>query len=168
MAAKTEVPVKAEEKPIARREPFDLFTDLQTEMSRLWSQTWPFGPWPMAQPMPRLFEMPTTWTPRMDVFEKNGNLIVKAELPGVKKEDIQVTLDQGNLIIGGERKAESEIKKEDYHRIERSYGSFYRRLPLSAEVKTDQIKATFQDGVLEVRIPKPMQEKPQPHKIAIT
>ena len=110
---------------------------------------------------------PTTWMPSVDVYEKDGNVVVKAELPGMKKEDIDITLDQGDLVIRGERKAESEVKEQDYYRLERCYGSFYRRIPLPFEVKPDQITASYTDGVLEVRIPKPPQEQPQPQKIPL-
>jgi HSP20 family protein len=105
--------------------------------------------------------------PSTDVYEKDGNLVVKAELPGMKKEDIEVTLDQGDLVIRGERKAESEVTEEDYYRLERSYGSFYRRLPLGFHVTAEQIAASYHDGVLEVRIPKPKQEQPQAKKIPV-
>jgi HSP20 family protein len=110
---------------------------------------------------------PTIWRPSVDVYEKDGNLVIKAELPGMKKEDIEVALDQGDLVIRGERKAESEVKEENYYRIERNYGSFYRRIPLPFEVKPDQITASYNDGVLEVRIPKPAQERPQPQRIPL-
>jgi HSP20 family protein len=86
----------------------------------------------------------------------------------VKKEDIEITLDQGDLVIRGERKAEHEVKEEQHYRMECSYGSFYRRIPLPSGVKADQIKATYNDGVLEVRIPTPAQEQPQEQKIPVT
>lgn len=107
------------------------------------------------------------WAPRVDVFEKNGDLVVKAELPGAKKEDIEVTLAQGYLVIRGQKKAETEVKEEHYYRMEQSYGSFYRRLALPFEAIADQVKATYTGGILEVHIPKPTAEA-EPTSQAIT
>ena len=104
----------------------------------------------------------------MDVFEKNGHLIVKAELPGVNKEDVKVEMDDGDLVIDGERKAESEVREQDYYRMERTYGSFHRRLPIPLDVKPEQIKATYSDGVLEIQIPKPARTSPEPKKINVS
>jgi HSP20 family protein len=103
----------------------------------------------------------------MDVFEQNGNLVVKAELPGVAKDDIHVTYDRGDLEIRGEKKAESEVKEENYYRSERSYGSFYRRMTLPFELKPEQISAEYKDGVLQVKIPKPAETKSEPRKIPV-
>jgi HSP20 family protein len=104
----------------------------------------------------------------MDVFEKNGYLMIKAELPGVEKEDIKVEMVEGDLIVHGERKSESEVKESDYYRLERAYGSFHRRLPIPFEVKPEQVKANYKDGVLEIQIPRPTQPAPEPEKIAIS
>jgi HSP20 family protein len=108
------------------------------------------------------------WAPRADVFERNGNLVIKAELPGLKKEDIQVTFDNGNLTIQGERKEESEVKDEDYYRCERSYGSFFRRMTLPPGTEADKITATYADGVLEVQVPKAAETKPEAKKISVS
>jgi HSP20 family protein len=101
--------------------------------------------------------------PKADIFEHAGMLVIKAVLPGVKKGDVEVTMDDGDLVISGERKAEPAIKDEDYYQGETMYGRFYRRLPLPAGVKLEQIKAAHQDGVLEIRVPMP--ERP---KVALT
>src|SRR5689334_8991552 len=103
---------------------------MRDEMARFW-------PW-AARPLP---ELPGDWMPRMDVYEQDHTLVVKVELPGVKKDDIEVSLDQGDLVIRGERKAEREVKEAEYYRMERSYGSFYRRLPLGFAVKPEQVEA---------------------------
>ena len=153
----------AETKP-ARREPFEFLDTLQEEMARLWGQTWP---WPTMRPF-KPAQMATAWAPRVDMFERNGRLVVKAELPGVEKEDISVALDQGDLEIRGERKTESEVKEEDFYRMERSYGSFFRRLPLPFEVKPEAVAAEFKDGVLEISIKKPAESKPAAAKIDVT
>jgi HSP20 family protein len=163
MAEKTEIAVKPRETALSRRDPFEMLDALHEELSRLWGRGWPLT-WPTRRLAPGTSE----WAPRVDVFEKNGNLIVKAELPGIRKEDVQVTLDQGDLEIKGERKSESEVKEDNYYRSERSYGSFYRRMALPFEVKPEQIKATLKDGVLEVSMPRPPESKPEPRKISVS
>jgi HSP20 family protein len=167
-AEKPAVPVKGEGRQgaLARPAPFELFDALEEEMARFWRSPWRLGPWMLGR-LPRRPAAPAPWAPRVDVFEKDGNLLVKAELPGVKKEDIQVTLEGNDLAIRGERHEEREVKEEDYYRCERSYGSFYRRLPLPFETTAEQIKAGFSDGVLEITIPKPAEEKPEARQIAV-
>ena len=145
-----------------------MFDELQEEMMRLWGQAWPLRPRPLSRPLRRMALTPTRWAPTVDVYEKDNTVTVKAELPGVKKEDIDVTLEQGDLVIRGERKAESEVKEDNYYRMERSYGTFYRRIPLPFEVKAEQSTAQYKDGVLEVRVPRPAHEQPQPQKIPLT
>jgi HSP20 family protein len=99
------------------------------------------------------------FTPKADIFEQDGTLVIKAELPGVKKGDVEVTMDDGELVISGERKAEPAIKDEDYYQGETMHGRFYRRLRLPAWAKLEQIKADHKDGVLEIRVPIPAQPK---------
>ena len=146
----------------------DMFETLQEEMARLWGQGWPFS----LTPFGRRFMQTTplaAWAPRIDVFEQDGDIVVKAELPGAKREDIQVTLEEGDLVIRGERKAETEVKEEHYYRMERSTGSFYRRVPLPFETTAETVTAAFTDGVLEVRVPKPVQaERPAAKTITVT
>jgi HSP20 family protein len=93
--------------------------------------------------------------PRIDVMEKDHAIIITAELPGAKKEDVHVDLRDGALVIRGETRAEHRLEEHRYVHTERSHGSFYRRLPLPFKVRADQIKATLSNGVLEVRIPEP-------------
>jgi HSP20 family protein len=161
-------PADSESGKLRRRDAVEAFESLQDAMSRFWSQSWPFGSWPLARramPMP---EGTALWVPKIDVFEKNGDLVVKAELPGAKKEDIEVTLDDGSLVIRGEKKSESDVTDEHYYRTEQSYGTFYRRLALPFETTADQIQATYTGGVLEVHIPTPIVEaKPEPKSITI-
>ncbi len=101
------------------------------------------------------------WMPAVDVFEKEDKFVVKAELPGMKEEDVDVSLVGDTLSIKGEKKTETEIKEEDYYRCERSYGSFYRAIPLPANVDADKIEASFEDGVLEIALPKSAKVKPK-------
>jgi HSP20 family protein len=163
MTEQTAVPAKAEEARVRRWDPFGGFHDLQTELARLWSQ--PFGFPPMA--FRRLLEADGGWAPSMDVFERDGSLVVKAELPGVKKEEIEITLDRGDLVVRGERKGEKEVKEGEYYRMERSYGTFQRRVPLPFPVEPEQVHATYTDGVLEISIPKPPEVKPEPRTVKV-
>ena len=98
------------------------------------------------------------WSPEVEVFERDGQLTVRADLPGVTKDDVKVEIIEGALTISGERKDEKEEKGEGFYRTERTYGSFFRRLPLPEGVKTDEAAATFKNGVLEVTLPAPKRE----------
>ena len=106
------------------------------------------------------------FAPVVDVYETDQELVVKAELPGVKKENVEVSIRDNALYIRGEQKAEREEKTKAYHRVERVYGRFERVLPLPTDVKVESAKAEFKDGVLEIRIPKA--EGAKERKIEIT
>jgi HSP20 family protein len=106
------------------------------------------------------------WMPAVDVFEKEDKFVVKAELPGMKEEDIDVSVIGDTLSIKGEKKTETEIKDENYYRCERSYGSFYRSIPIPSNVDANKIEASFEDGILEVALPKSAKVKPK--KIAVS
>ncbi len=121
---------------------------------------------PLAIPRTRMMAMPEIM-PDVDIFESDGDVVLKAELPGMKKEDIEVTLSDGTITISGEKKQEEEVKKKDYYKVERSYGSFCRTFSLPAEVKADKVKSTFKDGVLEVRMPKSEEAKSKEVKVTI-
>lgn len=95
------------------------------------------------------------WTPTVDVQRCDGSLVVLAELPGLKKEDVKVEVSDEALVVQGERQQEHKEDHEGYHRRERNYGSFYRSIPLPEGAKTDQVKAELKDGVLKVSIPVP-------------
>jgi HSP20 family protein len=159
---KTATPAKAEERRLRLLGPFGIAEELREEMSRLWGQR------PLLTPRPLAHLAEGEWMPRVDVYQKNASLMVKAELPGMTKEDIKVEMDDGDLVISGERKSESEVREEDYYRVERAYGSFYRRLQIPFEVKIEQIKANYKDGVLEIEIPKPAQATPPAKRIAVS
>ncbi len=106
------------------------------------------------------------FAPVVDVYETDQELVVKAELPGVKKENVEVSIRDNALHIRGEKKEEKEEKTETYHRVERVYGRFERVVPLPTDVKVESAKAEFKDGVLEIRIPKA--EGAKEKKIEIT
>ena len=93
------------------------------------------------------------WIPRVDVFEKNGQFMVRADLPGLKKEEVKVEVTEAGLTLEGERKLEKEEKREGFYRAERAYGSFFRMIPLPEGVNVEKSTATFKDGVLEVALP---------------
>jgi len=168
MAERTTVPVKQAEKTVNRWDPLARLQELQDEMARLWGEPWSFAMRPLSRSSLSLPTTSSTYLAQMDVYEKDGNLVIKADLPGAKPEDVEVTVEDGDLIIRGERKAEKEVKEKDYYRMERSHGSCYRRQPLPEGTKPEQIKATFAGGVLEVTAPKPVEKKPEPRKIPIS
>lgn len=148
LPAKTNGTKPAEAKP-TRREPLDLVDAFQEELTRFF-RPFGFGRVALQEPLLKGMQLPQT-----DIFEQDGNLVISAELPGIKKEDISVTLEQGDLIIRAEHQAEEEKKEKDYYRMERRYGGYFRQFPLPFEAEPGQITAKYGDGVLEVRIPKP-------------
>ncbi len=106
-------------------------------------------------------------SPSMDVFEEGDDIVIKAELPGMKKEDLSVDFSDGTLIISGEKKQEEKIEQKNYHMIERSYGSFTRSVRMPVEVQSDKAKATFKEGILEIRVPKTEEAKKKERKIPV-
>lgn len=121
------------------------------------STLWPAG---------RLAEMKDL-SPSCDMYEEGNELVVKADLPGVKKEDIKVDLSGNMITISGEKKEEEKTEREGYYRFERSHGSFYRRFDLPEGFDTDKVKAHYEDGVLEVRVPKTEEAVKKTKKIPI-
>ena len=101
----------------------------------------------------------TAWSPQVEVFERAGQLVLRADLPGLNKDDVQVEVTDDALTISGERRSEHEEKGEGYYRSERSYGSFYRRIPLPEGVNADEANATFRDGVLEITMQAPQRQQ---------
>ena len=106
-------------------------------------------------------------TPWVEIFEDKGDVVVKAELPGIKKEDLDITLTEDTITIAGEKKEEEETKKKDYYRWECSYGSFCRSFTLLSAVQTNKVKTKMKDGVLEVRIPKTEEAKKKEVKVKV-
>jgi HSP20 family protein len=107
-----------------------------------------------------------TWAPPVDIYETDDALILKAELPGVSKDDVSIEIHQNTLILRGQRKHEAEVKEEQYHRVERAYGTFQRSFMLPTLVDQEHVQATYHDGVLELRLPK--SEAAKPKRVAIT
>jgi HSP20 family protein len=106
------------------------------------------------------------WAPEIDVFQKNNELTIRADLPGLRREDVTVDITDNTVRIQGERKREHEEEREGYYRSERSYGSFYREITLPEGAITDQAKASFKDGVLEIAMPAPPASKGRRLEIA--
>jgi HSP20 family protein len=107
------------------------------------------------------------WAPSIDVAETDEDIVVTAELPGVKQEEVDITIADDVLTLKGEKKEEKEVKEKNYHRIERSYGSFQRSISLPTGTKADKAKATYKDGILSVTIPKAEEAKPKQIKIDV-
>ncbi len=121
--------------------------------------------WPLArgsEPMTA-----ADWTPKVDISETDSQILIKADIPGVAKEDVKVTLENGMLSIRGERRQEKEDKGEKFHRIERSYGSFYRSFSLPRTVDAQAIKASFDNGMLQLILPKTASASPDSVEIKV-
>jgi HSP20 family protein len=106
-------------------------------------------------------------SPSADIYEEGGEIVVKAEIPGMKKEDIHVDVNERSVTISGEKRKEEKVERKDYHRVERSYGSFVRTFSLPSEVRTEKARATFRDGVLEVRVPKTEEAAKRARKVTV-
>jgi len=101
------------------------------------------------------------WNPSVDLYEMDDNFVIKAELPGVEKDNIAIDVKDRVLTLSGERSHDNEVKEENYYRRERSYGKFQRAFTLPADVESDKIKAEYKDGVLKIEVPKPEEVKPK-------
>lgn len=108
------------------------------------------------------------WSPQVEMFERDGELVLRADLPGLSKDDVKVELGDNAVTIEGERREEREEKREGFYSSERSYGKFYRRLPLPQGVDTEDATASFRDGVLEVTMPAPKAEARTARKLEIS
>jgi HSP20 family protein len=145
--------------------PFGLVRRLSEEMERVFDGLWRepgnrggggFPAWPSRE----------SWIPPVEILERNGHLIVRAELPGVKREDVQVRVEDDCVIVEGERQQETESDRKGYYHSERRYGSFYRCIPLPERIDASEVTARFNDGILEVEMPAPT-EKTRGRKIPI-
>ena len=144
---------------IVRWEPVRELNALQSEVDRLFSSF--FDPRSATRGNGGV----ARWVPPMDLFEADGEFVLRADLPGLSESDVSIELQDDVLTVSGERKAEHTERKDGYHRVERAYGSFARTLTLPAGTDAQAVKASFDRGVLEVRIPKPAES--QPHRVKI-
>jgi HSP20 family protein len=130
-----------------------------------------FGGWPFGRATHRHFfpfyQRAERWIPEVDVLEQEGELVVKADLPGMKREDIEVGVEGEMLVIRGHRAEEKEVKEENYYCAERATGEFYRAFSLPEGVDADRIQATYEDGVLEVKVPRPAVAQPKKLKVEV-
>jgi len=132
--------------------PFSVIKRFGEEMDRLFSDYGLNGEW-IPPALGLTGETGGKWEPQVEIFEHGGELVVRAELPGLKKEDVKIELSHDGLTIEGERRSEHEENGEGYYRSEFSYGSFHRRVPLPEGANPDEATAKFHDGVLEVTMP---------------
>lgn len=148
----------------ARREWEHPFAAFQREMNRLFENFFGGSDLPSWSPLERRV---STFTPRIDVSETDKEIRISAELPGMDEKDIDVSLTRDSLTIRGEKKEEKEEKGKDFFRMERSYGSFTRSVPLPVEVDTDKAAATFKKGVLTVTLPKSTKAIQETKKVSV-
>ncbi len=139
--------------------PFGELSSLRREMDRLWENF--FG----ERPLGRIWER--EWAPSLDMSETKDNYVVKAEVPGIDAKHIDISLTGDVLTIKGEKKQEKEEKEEDYHLVERSYGSFSRSVRIPAEVESNKIKASYKNGILAITLPKSEKVKAKEVKIKV-
>jgi HSP20 family protein len=146
---------------IVRWEPLRELSSLQNEMNRLFNT---------------VFDAPATpgnggtlrrWVPAMDLLETADHFVLRADLPGMTQDDVKIELEDSTLTVSGERKSEHEDKQEGYYRVERAFGSFSRSLTLPKGIDADAVSANFENGVLEIRVPKPEERKPRRISIAV-
>jgi HSP20 family protein len=141
---------------VIRHSPAGQLASLQSDMARMMNTF--FGSAPFAA-VPG--NGSSGWLPPVDITESEDALLLVFDLPGLQEEEIQVELDDNVLTVSGERRRQSELKQDEYFRYERRFGAFSRSVALPAGVKDDQINASYENGVLEIRVPKPEQYKPK-------
>jgi HSP20 family protein len=138
---------------------FGRLSGLRDEIDRLFES-------PLSE-LTRTSQLLSGWTPALDVYEDKDNFVVKAELPGMKKEDIEVSLHDGSLSISGERKSETKHQDAEVYRAERFFGRFQRTVTLPTAVAADKVKAAYKDGVLTITLPKTEEAKPKQIDVSV-
>ena len=147
---------------LVRWEPFRDLVSLQDRMNRLFEDSLSRN---------KVFEESLAtgiWSPPVDIYETDSSIVLKAELAGLTKNDVSIEIKDSTLILRGERKFEKDVKEENYHRIERSYGSFSRTFSLPHTVDQNKVTASFRDGLLEIVIPKTKEARPKQIEIKET
>ena len=139
---------------VVKWDPFRDLVSIQDRMNRLFEQT-------LSRSRGEEGVTATTWTPAVDIYETADTILMKAELPGVAREDIQIQIDGNTLTLKGERRFARDVQEESYLRIERAYGSFHRSFALPATVQQENVRAVLKDGVLELTLPKAEDSKPK-------
>jgi HSP20 family protein len=148
---------------IVRWEPFRDLLSLQERMNRLFDESYRGTGRGNADD----WALGGSWAPAVDIYEQDGNIVMKAELPGVDPKAVDIRLENNTLTLRGERKVDSDVKEDNYHRVERSYGSFSRSFTLPTVVDQGHIKAEFKDGVLKLTLPKREEAKPRQIQINV-
>ena len=143
---------------VVKWDPFREFISIQDRMNRLFEQT-------LSRSRGEEGAAAATWTPAVDIYETLDTIVIKADLPGVVREDIEIQIDDNTLTLKGERRFSKDVQEESYLRIERTYGSFHRCFTLPATIHQEKIRAVCRDGVLELTLPKA--EGSKPRRIAI-
>ena len=155
-----------ETKAIAPGRPFMGLTRWEAEMDRMMDEF--FGrrmrSWLPERWLSRDEEITN---PSIDIYQEKDDIVVKAELPGMDKSDIEVNISDSHLVLRGEKKKEEKVEDKNYYRCERSYGAFLRTVELPAEVQADKVKASFKNGILEVRLPKTEEAKNKEIKVKV-
>jgi HSP20 family protein len=136
---------------LVRWDPFQEFVAMSNRLNRTVNDPY----------TPRTEDSFGAWAPPVDIFERQDHLVIRAEVPGVQKEDMDVRIENGVLTLHGERKQETDLKEENAHRMERVYGAFTRSFSLPTSVDAAKVTATYRDGVLEVTVPKAETAKPK-------
>ena len=149
---------------IVRWEPFRDLLAIQDRMNRIFDDSFRG----MNRPADDDWALGGTWAPLVDIYEREGNIELKAELPGIDPKDVDVRVENNVLTLRGERKVDREVNRESYHRVERTYGSFSRSFTLPSVVDTEKIKAEYRDGVLHLTLPKKEEAKPRQISIKIS
>jgi HSP20 family protein len=148
---------------IVRWEPFRDLVNIQDRMNRLFDEAF--------RGTPRAGEedwaLGGSWAPLVDIYEHEGNIVLKAELPGIEPKDVDIRVENNVLTLRGERRIDTEVKREQYHRVERAYGAFSRSFTLPSVVDTEKIKAEYKDGVLRMTLPTREEAKPKQINIAV-
>lgn len=138
---------------IVQYNPFQELRAMQEQMNRLLDMAW------SRETGEELRE--GIWQPPVDIYEDEGMVVIKAELPGVEQKDIEVKIEDNTLVLRGERKHDQSVRKENYHRVERYYGAFQRTFSLSQAIDQEKVRATCENGVLTVNLPKKEETKPK-------
>jgi HSP20 family protein len=139
---------------VVKWDPFRDLISIQDRMNRLFEQT-------LSRSRGEEGITAATWTPAVDIYETVDTIVMKAELPGLTREDIDIQIEDNTLILRGERRFAKDVQQENYLRIERAYGSFHRTFTLPATIQQEEIRAVFRDGVLELILPKTEGAKPK-------
>lgn len=145
---------------VVKWDPFRDLISIQDRMNTLFEQT-------LSRSRAEEAIAPAAWAPAVDIYETPESIVMKAELPGLGREDIDIQIRDNTLTLKGERRFEKDVKEENYLRIERSYGAFHRAFTLPTTIQQEKIRAVFKDGVLELTLPKGGEARPKPIEIEV-